>query len=76
MSVLVRNLSRTEATQNVVRAAFAAHGDVEDVYLPQDYYTRQPRGFAFVEFAEFVERFVDGEEGFGPRDDAEDHNDR
>ena len=23
---------------------------VRDVYLPQDYYTRMPRGFAFVEF--------------------------
>ena len=26
------------------------YGDVRDVYIPTDYHTQQPRGFAFVEF--------------------------
>ena len=26
------------------------YGEVKDVYIPTDYYTRRPRGFAFVEF--------------------------
>ena len=26
------------------------YGEVKDVYIPMDYYTRRPRGFAFVEF--------------------------
>ena len=28
----------------------AKHGRVRDVYMPMDYYTGKPRGFAFVEF--------------------------
>lgn len=26
------------------------YGEVRDVYIPQDFYTKKPRGFAFVEF--------------------------
>jgi RNA recognition motif-containing protein len=26
------------------------YGEVRDVYIPQDFYTKRPRGFAFVEF--------------------------
>jgi RNA recognition motif-containing protein len=26
------------------------YGEVRDVYIPTDYHTRKPRGFAFVEF--------------------------
>ena len=29
---------------------FERFGEVKDVYMPRDYYTRVPRGFAFVEF--------------------------
>ena len=29
---------------------FAHHGEIRDVYIPLDYYTREPRGFAYVEF--------------------------
>lgn len=29
---------------------FTQHGPVRDVYLPLDYYTREPRGFAYVEY--------------------------
>jgi RNA recognition motif-containing protein len=28
------------------------YGNVRDVYIPTDYHTRQPRGFAFVEFTD------------------------
>ncbi|TYZ59193.1 hypothetical protein PybrP1_007126 [[Pythium] brassicae (nom. inval.)] len=36
ISLLVRNFER--------------FGDVRDVYIPKDFYTREPKGFAFVEF--------------------------
>ena len=29
---------------------FSKFGEVKDVYIPRDHYTREPRGFAFVEF--------------------------
>jgi arginine/serine-rich splicing factor 2 len=29
---------------------FSRYGEVRDVYIPEDYYTKKPRGFAFVEF--------------------------
>eukprot|EP01084_Bolivina_argentea_P284868 488332_1 len=29
---------------------FANHGEIRDVYIPLDYYTREPRGFAYIEF--------------------------
>ena len=35
---------------DAIRAAFQEFGEVKDVYLPKDYYTKQPRGFAYVEF--------------------------
>lgn len=36
------------STQESLRAAFAAHGDVVDVHLVADRTTGQPRGFGFV----------------------------
>lgn len=32
------------------RRLFDKYGDIRDVYIPMDYYTRKPRGFAFIEF--------------------------
>lgn len=32
--------------------AFSKYGEVKDVYLPLDYYTKRRRGFGFVEFVE------------------------
>ena len=32
---------------------FLLLGDIRDVYIPLDYYSRKPRGFAFVEFYDF-----------------------
>ena len=33
---------------------FGKYGPVSDVYIPLDYYTRQPRGFAYVQYPFFV----------------------
>ena len=40
-----------EHRPEVLRDLFSKYGDVGDVYIPRDYQTRQPRGFAFVRFA-------------------------
>lgn len=31
--------------------AFGRIGDVRDVYIPRDYHSQQPKGFAFIEYA-------------------------
>jgi RNA recognition motif-containing protein len=33
-----------------IRKMMGRYGEVRDVYIPQDYHTKRPRGFAFVEF--------------------------
>eukprot|EP00640_Fibrocapsa_japonica_P004485 CAMPEP_0113944974 /NCGR_PEP_ID=MMETSP1339-20121228/38407_1 /TAXON_ID=94617 /ORGANISM="Fibrocapsa japonica" /LENGTH=127 /DNA_ID=CAMNT_0000950353 /DNA_START=31 /DNA_END=410 /DNA_ORIENTATION=- /assembly_acc=CAM_ASM_000762 len=49
VSLLVRNISyRTRAED--LRYIFSKYGDIRDVYLPMDYHSKEPRGFAFVEF--------------------------
>mmetsp|Transcript_5378 Transcript_5378/g.10263 ORF Transcript_5378/g.10263 Transcript_5378/m.10263 type:complete len:213 (-) Transcript_5378:278-916(-) len=50
VSLLVRNLS-TEITTNDLQAAFERIGEIRDVYIPLDYHSRQPKGFAFIEYA-------------------------
>jgi cold-inducible RNA-binding protein len=40
------------ATEDQVRALFAAHGTVESVALPNDRETGRPRGFGFVEMSQ------------------------
>ena len=50
VSLLVRNISpdiRPEDLQH----AFGKIGEVRDVYIPRDFHSQQPKGFAFVEFA-------------------------
>ena len=51
----------------MVKDFFSEAGTVLDVYLPKDYYTKQPRGFAYVEFrdedeAADVMRRLDGKD--------------
>lgn len=48
-SVLIKNL-KFETSPSRVRKIFEKYGPVRDVYIPLDYFTRRPRGFAFVEF--------------------------
>ena len=40
-----------------LREMFTKYGPVRDVYIPLDYYTREPRGFAYVEYP-FEQRVV------------------
>jgi len=39
------------ATEDTVRTAFAAHGNVESLSLVMDRETGQPRGFGFIEMS-------------------------
>jgi len=48
MNIYVGNLLR-EATENDLRQAFEAFGQVTSVKIITDKYTGDPRGFAFVE---------------------------
>jgi RNA recognition motif-containing protein len=49
--IYIGNLPFT-ATEDQVRALFAAHGTVESVALPTDRETGRPRGFGFVEMSQ------------------------
>jgi len=50
-SVILRNISYKIGSKEI-RELASEYGKVTDVYIPQDFYSKQPRGFAFVEFAE------------------------
>ncbi|XP_022986899.1 serine/arginine-rich SC35-like splicing factor SCL30 [Cucurbita maxima] len=50
-SLLVRNIPM-DCRPEELRAPFERFGLVRDVYIPKDYYTGDPRGFAFVEFVD------------------------
>mmetsp|Transcript_16830 Transcript_16830/g.30157 ORF Transcript_16830/g.30157 Transcript_16830/m.30157 type:complete len:147 (-) Transcript_16830:2490-2930(-) len=51
-SLLVRNLDYKVKGEEV-KEFYGRFGEVRDVYLPVDYYTRKPRGFGFVEFMNY-----------------------
>ncbi|XP_019192037.1 PREDICTED: serine/arginine-rich SC35-like splicing factor SCL30 [Ipomoea nil] len=53
-SLLVRNIP-LDCRPEELRAPFERFGLVRDVYLPKDYYTGEPRGFAFVQFVDSYE---------------------
>lgn len=48
-SLYVRNVPDATRPEEL-KAMFSKYGPVTDVYIPQDYYTRRPRGFAYVQF--------------------------
>ena len=48
MNLYVGNLSR-QVTEDDLRQAFEAHGEVSSVALIKDKFSGEPRGFAFVE---------------------------
>jgi FUS-interacting serine-arginine-rich protein 1 len=50
VSLLVRNVS-PDITTNDLTSAFGRIGDIRDVYIPRDYHSQQPKGFAFIEYA-------------------------
>jgi len=49
VSLFLKGLSKSTKAQDI-RVEFEKFGAVRDVYLPRDYYTREPRGIAYVEF--------------------------
>lgn len=50
-SLLVRNIPMNCRPEDL-RIPFERYGRVRDVYMPKDYYSGEPRGFAFVEFVD------------------------
>lgn len=48
-SLYVRNVPYSTRADEL-REMFSKYGSVSDVYIPMDYYTREPRGFAYVQF--------------------------
>jgi len=68
-SVFVRNLHH-DCRPEELRKLFQKYGDISDVYIPLDYYTRESRGFAYVQFdhkedAEDAVHYLDGYKLFG-----------
>ncbi|KAL6971377.1 hypothetical protein U1Q18_031054 [Sarracenia purpurea var. burkii] len=47
--LLVRNIS-LDARPEDLRIPFEQFGPIKDIYLPRNYYTKEPRGFGFVKF--------------------------
>lgn len=48
-SILVRNLNYRTPPEEL-KKVFSEFGEVTDVYLPLDYYSKRPRGFGFIQF--------------------------
>lgn len=48
--MLVRNVAPNITTEDL-QVAFGRIGEVRDVYIPRDYFSQQPKGFAFIEYA-------------------------
>ncbi|XP_070541137.1 serine/arginine-rich splicing factor 12-like isoform X2 [Ptychodera flava] len=48
-SLYVRNVPDGTRPEEL-RQLFGKYGPISDVYVPLDYYTRRPRGFAYVQF--------------------------
>ncbi|XP_078359108.1 uncharacterized protein LOC144643663 [Oculina patagonica] len=48
-SLYVRNLHHDSRPEDL-RRMFGKYGRITDVYIPLDYYTRESRGFAYVQF--------------------------
>jgi len=68
-SLYVKNIP-DETLPDDLRDLFSKYGNLSDVYIPMDYYTKRPRGFAYVQFedprdAEDAVESVDGKRLFG-----------
>ncbi|XP_035827981.1 serine/arginine-rich splicing factor 10 isoform X1 [Aplysia californica] len=48
-SLYIRNVP-DGTRQEELRTMFGKYGPITDVYIPMDYYTRRPRGFAYIQF--------------------------
>jgi FUS-interacting serine-arginine-rich protein 1 len=50
VSLLIRNVAPDIVTQDL-QVAFGRIGEIRDVYIPRDFHSQQPKGFAFIEYA-------------------------
>jgi len=50
ISLHVRGYDQVRTTAEALRAKFMKFGQILDVYMPRDYYTKKPRGFCYIEF--------------------------
>ncbi|XP_056597132.1 serine/arginine-rich splicing factor 10-like isoform X4 [Triplophysa dalaica] len=48
-SLFVRNISDKSRPEDL-RREFGRYGPIVDVYVPLDFYSRRPRGFAYIQF--------------------------
>ena len=44
------SVSHYKLSSDDLRDLFSRYGPIQDVYIPMDYYTREPRGFAYVQY--------------------------
>jgi hypothetical protein len=56
ISLLVRNIGPSISNNDLIQA-FGRIGEVRDVYIPRDYHSQQPKGFAFIEYADPGRKF-------------------
>lgn len=47
-SLFIRNIA-DDIQIDELRREFARYGPIKDVYIPRDYYSNRPRGFAYVQ---------------------------
>lgn len=52
VSLYVRNVPDGTRPEEL-RSMFGKYGPISDVYVPLDYYTRRPRGFAYIQFDDY-----------------------
>uniref|UniRef100_F7ILW8 RRM domain-containing protein n=1 Tax=Callithrix jacchus TaxID=9483 RepID=F7ILW8_CALJA len=52
-SLFVRNVADDTRSEDL-RREFGRYGPIVDVYVPLDFYTRRPRGFAYVQFEDWL----------------------
>jgi len=50
VSLLIRNVTGDINSQDL-QLAFGRIGEIRDVYIPRDFHSQQPKGFAFIEYA-------------------------
>jgi FUS-interacting serine-arginine-rich protein 1 len=56
VSLLIRNIA-PDVTNQDLQAAFGRIGEIRDVYIPRDFHSQQPKGFAFIEYANAATAF-------------------
>ncbi|KAL7835845.1 hypothetical protein AOLI_G00256700 [Acnodon oligacanthus] len=48
-SLFIRNISDDSRPEDL-RREFGRYGPIVDVYIPVDFYSRRPRGFAYIQY--------------------------